>query len=122
MTGAIKGTKDNNSGQYGKPGNPGGMTRAVRRRADEVREALSSPDFRASALRAYKALLDEGNPFIVKDWMDRVIGKPKERVEISEDPDAQVSPIMQLSLEELKAIARDRIEREAKLVEGQIVK
>ncbi len=49
---------------------------------------------------------------ILKDYADRVGGKPKESLELSEDPDAPVNPLRSLTVEELKAVARAQLEKE----------
>ncbi len=69
--------------------NPGGMTVEERASRDMVRQALASPAMRAKGLAAYERLLDADNPLIVKDFMDRAVGKVKERVELSEDPETE---------------------------------
>lgn len=95
----------------GKKGNPGGMSLLEREARDVVRQALSGP-LRAVGLAAYQRLLESDNPLIVKDFMDRVAGKVKERVELSEDPDAPLSPYSALTVEDLKAVARAQLEKE----------
>lgn len=93
--------------------NPGGLTALEREARDAIRQALSG-ELREVGLRAYQRCLEADNPLIVKDFMDRVAGKVKERVEVSGDPDAPSNPFQFLSIEELKAIARSQLEKEGK--------
>lgn len=95
----------------GNKANPGGLTEDEREARDAVRKALSG-DLRQVGLKAYRRLLEADNPVIVKDFMDRVAGKVKERVELSGDPDAPVNPYTALSVDELKAVARAQLEKE----------
>lgn len=68
----------------GQKGNPGGLTADERAARDALRQALASDDMRELGLKAYRQLLQEGNPVIVKDFMDRVAGKAVERVQLEE--------------------------------------
>ncbi len=97
----------------GNKRNDGGLTALEREARDAVRQALSGP-LRAVGMAAYERLLMADNPVIVKDFMDRLAGKVKERVEVSQDPDAPVNPLAQLSLEYLEAVARAQLEKEKK--------
>lgn len=97
-----------------KPGNkanPGGLSEAEREARDAVRKALSG-DLREVGLAAYKRLLESDNPVIVKDFMDRVAGKVKEQVELSQDPSAPINAYAQVTVDELKAVARAQLEKE----------
>lgn len=93
------------------PINPGGLTALEREARDAVRQALSG-ELRGVGLAAYRRCLEADNPVIVKDFMDRVAGKVKERVELSSDPDAPLNPMSSVTLEELKAIARAQLDKE----------
>lgn len=97
--------------QKGKSGNPGGLTAVEREARDSVRKALSAPAMRAAGLAAYRKLLDDANPIIVKDFMDRLAGKVKERLEVSEDPDS-VNPFRGLTPEHLVAIAMAQLDKQ----------
>jgi hypothetical protein len=67
----------------GQSGNPGGLTKEERSARDVLRKALSEPATLKLGLDAYKQLLLDCNPIIVKDFMDRVAGKPTQPVEHS---------------------------------------
>jgi hypothetical protein len=98
--------------QKGETRNPGGLTADERAARDTIRKALASPEMFSSWRRGYLSQLEQENPLILKDYADRVGGKPKDRVELSEDPDSPLSPHGQLTIEELKAIARAQLEKE----------
>ncbi len=91
--------------------NPGGLTASEREARDAVRQALSG-ELREVGLAAYRRLLEQDNATIVVDFMNRLAGKVKERVEVSGDPDAPLSPYSSLTLEDLKAVARAQLEKE----------
>ncbi len=84
----------------GQSGNPGGLTKAERAARDALRKALSAPATLRLGIAAYKKLLLEANPLIVKDFMDRVAGKPVTPVEHSTTE----------SLADLLAISRAAVE------------
>jgi hypothetical protein len=71
---------------------PGGMTSEQRKARDVVQTALSSAAFSDAWKAGYLELLQAKNPFILKDYADRVGGKPKETVEleVKSDPLADV--------------------------------
>ncbi len=99
-----------------KPGetrNPGGMTKEQREARDLLNADLRSPEMRDAWRASYLAALQDGNALILKDYADRVGGKPKESLELSEDPDAPVNPLRSLSVEDLQAIARAQREKES---------
>lgn len=96
--------------------NPHGLSKAARATADKVRNLLSTEEFSETWRVAYLNQIKEENPLILKDYADRVLGKPKEYIQVSEDPDAPLSPHYQLSLEELKAVARNQLCEEAKTI------
>lgn len=91
--------------------NPGGFVEGERIARDLLRQALSAPEMLTAWKLGYLNQLIAENPIILKDFADRIGGKPKERIELSEDPDAPLSREM-LSLEELKAVARAQLEKE----------
>jgi hypothetical protein len=91
----------------GVSGNPGGLTALEREARDAIRQALAEPEMRQIGLSAYKHLLEEGNPLIVKDFVDRVAGKVKERVEVSGDSDNPLAPLLKAgTLAELLELVR----------------
>lgn len=100
--------------------NPGGLTAIEREARDAVRQALSG-ELREVGLAAYRRLLEADNPLIVKDFMDRVAGKVKERVELSADPEV-AAPLADWSLHLIEALARDRAEKAAKVEDAHTVK
>ena len=65
--------------------NAGGMTSAAREARDAMGLWLCAEPQVETGKAAYLSLLQEGNPVIVKDFMDRVAGKVKEHVEVSGD-------------------------------------
>lgn len=100
-----------------KPGenrNPGGMTKEQRAARDLLNADLRSPEMHSAWKKSYLAALEDGNALILKDYADRIGGKVKESIELSEDPDAPVNPLRALTVEELKAVARAQLEKEAK--------
>lgn len=92
--------------------NPGGMTVEVRQARDLVRKALANPELVEIWLVAYRQKLMEGDVTILKDFADRVAGKPKEHVELTVDADSAVNLLGGLTVEELKAVARAQVEKE----------
>ena len=98
----------------GETRNPGGMTKEQRAARDLLNADLRKPGMYKAWLVAYQAQLEEGNVVILKDYADRIGGKVKEHVELSGDPDAPVSALPGLSLQELQAIARAQLAAEAK--------
>lgn len=85
--------------------NPGGMTTQQRQARDALNRWLCEEPQIARGKEAYLRLLDEGNPVIVKDFMDRVAGKVKEHVEVTGDG-TQPLTFSVLTREEMLAIAR----------------
>lgn len=85
--------------------NPGGMTWEQRQARDALNLWLCADAQVARGKEAYLRLLDEGNPVIVKDFMDRVAGKVKESVEVTGDG-GQPLALTVLTREEVLAIAR----------------
>ena len=84
--------------------NPGGLTKEQRAARDALNRWLCEEPQLVRGKEAYLRLLDEGNPVIVKDFMDRVAGKAKEHVEVSGGEG--VAGITVLTREELLAVAR----------------
>ncbi len=91
--------------------NPGGLTAIERAARDAIRQALAAPDMQQAWRAGYLAQLIEQNPLILKDYADRVGGRPKERVELSQDPDAPANPLAQMATEMLAEFALWRAER-----------
>ena len=69
--------------------NPGGFTAEERKARDAIRLWLVS-DMLETGKAAYAACLADKNPVIVKDFMDRVAGKVKESVSVT---DANGNPL-----------------------------
>ncbi len=100
----------------GASGNPGGLTAEERAARDAMRKWLSGRDMQERAKTAYSNLLDEGNPVIVKDAMERLAGKVREHLEVTGEDGAPLLPPLtgaQLTayIDELRAA---RLERERK--------
>lgn len=76
----------------GNRANPGGLTVEEREARDAMRKALAEPERRAKGLAAYDKLLDEGNPLIVKDFMDRTAGKVTDRIEVEDTTPKDPTP------------------------------
>ena len=87
--------------------NPGGMTVEMRQARDAMQLWLCDKPQVDKAREAYVALLEEKNPVIVKDFMDRVAGKVKEQVELSGDNER---PLAGLSAEAIIAALRAKPE------------
>lgn len=70
--------------------NPSGLSKEQRAAREALRLWLESEGTTARGKAAYLKALDDGNPAIIKDWADRTMGKVKEMLELSENPDAPV--------------------------------
>jgi hypothetical protein len=73
------------------PINPGGLTPELRAARDALTKLFALPGevgLYDDGIAAYRRCLKADNGVIVKDFMDRLLGKVKERVEVSDDPDA----------------------------------
>lgn len=84
----------------GQSGNPSGRSAEEVAAAKALNAALRADDMRVVGLKAYRELLEQRNPVIVKDFVDRVAGKAREIVEVS-GPEG--SPLSGLTTEELRA-------------------
>lgn len=91
--------------QKGETRNPGGMTAMEREARDVVRQALAGP-LRKKGLDAYERLLEADNPLIVKDFMDRLVGKVKERLSIEDEDGNAVNPFKGATLAEILEVVR----------------
>lgn len=67
------------------PQNPGGISAEQRAAKDALNRWLCDTPQLEAGKEAYLRLLREGNPHIVKDFMDRVAGKVKEIHEVQGD-------------------------------------
>ena len=83
--------------------NGGGLSPEQRRARDALNQWLCDEPQVEKGKAAYLHLLDEGNPVIVKDFMDRVAGKVKEHVEVSGDSER---PLAGLAAETILAALR----------------
>lgn len=70
--------------------NAGGLTSAQRQARDAMALWLCEEPQIEKGKEAYLRALSEGNAVIIKDWMDRILGKPKESVELSGEVKASV--------------------------------
>lgn len=62
---------------------PGGMTKEQHEAQRALNKALADPKRIERALVAYDALVEAQNPVILKDFFDRVAGKPKDRLDVT---------------------------------------
>lgn len=88
--------------------NPGGITKEQRAARDALNRWLcESPQVEAGKTAYLTLLKGNGdtppNPVIVKDFMDRVAGKVKERLELSEDEER---PLIGLTVDRIIAELR----------------
>lgn len=80
--------------------------RLVRRiAADFMHQQLASSEFIAAWKKSYLKALEEGNPVILRDFADRVGGKPVERVDLN----VKERPLEALNNDDLVALARARL-------------
>ncbi len=87
--------------------NPGGLSKAEREARDAVRLLFATKGatgLHDEGIAAYRRCLQADNPAIVKDFMDRLAGPVKSRVEVSDDPDAP--PLFNATLEQILEIVR----------------
>lgn len=87
--------------------NPGGMTAEQKEARAVLQLWLESEGTTAKGKAAYLKALDDGNPAIIKDWADRTLGKVKDRIEHSTDPEAGMPPGWTLA-DVLEALAAAR--------------
>lgn len=80
----FKGTKGPGF-QKGQSGNPGGMTAQQRKVRDQLQTWLASEAVTPKFKKAYLKALEEGNPAILKDCAERLMGKVKQPVELGDD-------------------------------------
>jgi hypothetical protein len=99
--------------QKGASGNPGGLTSEERQARDALRKWLAAETLEEGKAAYRQALLD-GNPAIIKDWADRLLGKVKERVALEDGEGNAVSPlaIMLAQFRSLPPSAQDAIEQQ----------
>ena len=69
----------------GHTANPGGVSAAQCAARDALGLWLCADAQLEKGKAAYLQLLEEGNPVIVKDFMDRVAGKVKESISITDE-------------------------------------
>lgn len=81
--------------------NPGGLTAVEREARDAIRSALATTGMRKLGLAAYRRLLKAANPLITKDFMDRLAGKPKDRVQIEDGEGNAVNPFRGVGLDQI---------------------
>lgn len=94
--------------------NPGGMTAEQKAFRALMQADLSTDEMRQTWKTAYRQAMADGNAPVLLDYANRMLGKPKERVELSGDEDNPVSPFSGLTLEHLQAVARAQLEKEKK--------
>lgn len=69
--------------QPGNRANPGGMTAEQRRARDLLNAELNTDDMRKRWVVAYSKAIDDGVAPILIDYCNRILGKPKEAIELS---------------------------------------
>lgn len=87
--------------------NPGGMTADERQKRAVLNLWLEEEVPTEKGKAAYLKALDDGNASVILDWANRRLGKVKERVELSDDPDSPVLTGWTLA-DVLKALAAAR--------------
>lgn len=88
--------------QKGQSGNPGGMTAHEAESRRLLKLWLGGPETRAKFQKAYWAALDDGNPAVVVDCANRLMGKVKDELELSESEDR---PLRDAAISKLLALA-----------------
>lgn len=83
--------------------NPGGLTKEQHAARNALNRWLCEEPQVETGKLAYLQALRDGNPVIIKDFMDRVGGKVKEQVELSGDSER---PLAGLSAEAILAALR----------------
>ncbi len=73
--------------------NPGGLTREARAARELLRATLNSTEMLMAWKKAYLNQLIAENGLIIKDYADRIGGKPKESVEIVGDVNLVVTEV-----------------------------
>lgn len=101
--------------KQGEARNPSGISVAQREAREEVREWLAKPETREAGKSAYLRLLGTDNPLIVKDFMDRVAGKPKD-----EGPAGSGEVLLELLRQVLTSVSPKALEDEADRLEAQL--
>ena len=89
--------------------NPGGLTEDERAARDAVRKlfaAVGPEGFRDAGVTAYRELLTEKNPVIVKDFMDRLLGKARERVSLEDNEGNPLPALGNATLEQILEVVR----------------
>ncbi len=89
----------------GNSHNPGGMTRETRAARELLRTALTSGPFSAAWKQAYLNQLIAENAIILKDYADRIGGKPKETVEVT----GEVNLVMSELVDRVRGMTDDQI-------------
>lgn len=85
--------------------NPGGQTAAQKAARDLLDMRLDEEEYREAFLDGYLKQLEEGNPAILKDYADRKLGKPVERLDVAHSGSVE-NPAKPLTTEDLLTIAK----------------
>lgn len=86
----------------GQSGNPGGMTPEQAEAKRVLAKWLGGPEMSKAFKDAYRNALDSGNATIIVDYANRLMGKVKEEVELSE---SEERPFKGAAIEKLLALA-----------------
>lgn len=89
--------------QKGQSGNPAGLTKEAKAARAVLRLELEGEEARAEFLLAYRQAIRDGNVQILIDYANRVMGKPKEALEVS-GPDGSA-----VSLDAFRGITPDEL-------------
>jgi hypothetical protein len=84
--------------------NPGGQTKEQVAARELLDMRLDAEEYREAFLAGYLAALQDKNPAILKDYADRKLGKPVERLDVAHSG-AVENPARPLTTEQLVAIA-----------------
>jgi hypothetical protein len=94
--------------------NPGGLTKEQREARDLMNAALFDEPTRKAWKAGYLQALAEANPIILKDYADRTLGKPTERILHGEDPENPFDTTPALTQDERRALLKVQLAAEAK--------
>lgn len=103
QTKSLKVTRDARGRLVGGTPNPGGLTSAQRQARDALNLWLCDEPQLTAGKTAYLQLLkgdadNPPNPVIVKDFMDRVAGKVKERVSLEDEDGRPLGAVSSVDL------------------------
>lgn len=85
--------------------NPGGQTKEQVADRALLEARLDTEEYREAFLAGYLKQLQDGNPAILKDYADRKLGKPVERLDVAHSGSVE-NPAKPLTTEDLIAVAK----------------